>query len=165
MVETRFPRRALPLAIVGVLAATTGLSAEGLGYLFGGGDRFVREAPARGNIPVEDPYKQLELGVRYDRGKGVPQNHGLAAELYHAAAQQGVPEAQYNLGRIYLEGKHLRADMIKAHMWFNLAIARYPHGATEKRRQAVLARAVAEKRMTARQIDEAQQRALDWRPQ
>jgi TPR repeat protein len=115
-------------------------------------------------IPETDARTQLAMGVRYDKGHGVPQNFGLAFAYYRAAAEKGMPEAQYNVGRMYLEGKHVARDLVVAHMWLNLALASYPHGAVEKRRQATLARAVIEKRMTVEQITEAQLLAVSWRP-
>ena len=115
-------------------------------------------------VPPGPPLEHLALGVRYDRGKGVPQNSGVAAAYYFSAAARGVPEAQYNIGRMYLEGKTVARDFVLAHMWFNLAVAAYPRGATEKRRQAILVRAVVEKKMTVEQVSEAQKLALEWRP-
>lgn len=41
------------------------------------------------------------LGVRYWEGLGVKQNTAVAATLLTAAADQGIPEAQYNLGTGY----------------------------------------------------------------
>ena len=47
---------------------------------------------------------QYNLGVMYDKGKGVPQDDAEAVKWYRKAAEQGVAEAQYNLGFMYRNG-------------------------------------------------------------
>lgn len=37
-------------------------------------------------------------GVMYDSSEGVPQDHAEAARWYRKAAEQGDPDAQFNLG-------------------------------------------------------------------
>jgi TPR repeat protein len=39
------------------------------------------------------------------------------------AAEQRNPEAQFNLGVMYEEGRGIAQDRVRAHMWFNLAAA------------------------------------------
>lgn len=46
---------------------------------------------------------QINIGVMYDYGKGVPQDFESAAKWYRAAAHQGHAVAQYNLG-VFLSG-------------------------------------------------------------
>lgn len=48
---------------------------------------------------------QINIGVMYDYGKGVPQNYASAAEWYRAAALQNHVIAQYNYGVFLGEGK------------------------------------------------------------
>ena len=48
---------------------------------------------------------QFNLGVMYDKGIGVPQNHKTAVKWYTLAAKQGNAHAQTNLGLMYDEGK------------------------------------------------------------
>jgi hypothetical protein len=43
---------------------------------------------------------QYNLGVMYDKGRGVPQDHAEAVQWYRKAAEQGDAGAQYNLGLI-----------------------------------------------------------------
>lgn len=45
-----------------------------------------------------DAAAQYNLDVIYAFGRGVPQNFPLAATWYSKSADQGVPDAQYNLG-------------------------------------------------------------------
>jgi hypothetical protein len=47
-----------------------------------------------------DAYAQLNLGAVYDNGLGVGADPVLALYWYRAAADQGVPEAQFNLGHL-----------------------------------------------------------------
>lgn len=45
-----------------------------------------------------DAAAQCVLGVRYEQGKGVPQDYAQAAAWYRKAAEQGDATAQYYLG-------------------------------------------------------------------
>jgi TPR repeat protein len=47
---------------------------------------------------------QFMLGVSLDIGEGVPRNDAMATAWYHKAANQGLKEAQYNLGLSYYFG-------------------------------------------------------------
>jgi TPR repeat protein len=55
-----------------------------------------------------------ELGVKYNFGRGVPQNFGEAARLYKLAADAGLKEAQYNLGVLYHRGDGVELDYADA---------------------------------------------------
>jgi len=61
---------------------------------------------------------QYELGVAYDRGLGVTQNHATAAGWYHRAAEQGLTDAQYNLATLYDEGLGTPRDIGQAREWY-----------------------------------------------
>ena len=61
---------------------------------------------------------QYELGVAYDRGLGVTQNHATAAGWYHRAAEQGLTDAQYNLATLYDEGLGTPRDVGQAREWY-----------------------------------------------
>ena len=61
---------------------------------------------------------QYELGVAYDRGLGVTQNHATAAGWYHRAAEQGLTDAQYNLATLYDEGLGTPRDIELAREWY-----------------------------------------------
>ena len=45
-----------------------------------------------------DADAQYELGIMYAEGRGVPQNDAVAFAWYRQAAEQGVAEAQFNVG-------------------------------------------------------------------
>ena len=64
---------------------------------------------------------QYELGVAYDRGLGVTQNHATAAGWYHRAAEQGLTDAQYNLATLYDAGLGTPRDIMRARKWYGRA--------------------------------------------
>ena len=86
---------------------------------------------------------------------------GEAVRLYRRAADQGVAEAQYNLGLMYDLGQAVPQDRVAAHMWLTLAAARAPEA---MRDQVVTARDAVEEEMTAEQVAEAQRLAREWKP-
>ena len=59
----------------------------------------------------------------YVNGQGVAQDYSEAVRLYRLAAEQGVAEAQANLGLMYVTGQGVAQDMVRAYMWFDLAAA------------------------------------------
>jgi len=88
----------------------------------------------------------------YDEGYGVPQDYAEAVRWYRLAAEQGDALAQNNLGTMYGRGLGVPQDHATAHMWLNIAVANGAEGAAENRD-------IAEGRMTAADISEAQRRA------
>jgi hypothetical protein len=93
-----------------------------------------------------DAKAQNNLGLMYDKGKGVPQDYAEAAWRYRLAADQGNADAQNNLGRMYAKGQGVPQDYVQAHMWFNLA-------ATTGKKSAVSNRDEVAKKMTPAQIE------------
>jgi len=53
---------------------------------------------------TKDQEAQFSLGCAYDDGKGVPKDKKKACEWWRKAAQQGHVEAQYRLGKTYIDG-------------------------------------------------------------
>ena len=104
-----------------------------------------------------DAAAQTYLGVMYQIGQGVPQNHAEAVRWYRKAAKQGNASAQFDLGVMYTKGHGVTQGYVQAHMWFSLAGA-------QGHKQAVKNRDIAAERMTPGQIAEAQRRAAKWRP-
>ena len=102
-----------------------------------------------------DADAQLDLGVRYATGEGVPQDAAEAIRWYRLAAEQGDASAQYNLGVRYGKGEGVPQDYVTAHMWLNLAAATGDEN-VRKAREIVAAS------MTREQIAEAQARAREW---
>lgn len=64
---------------------------------------------------------QINIGVMYDYGKGVPQNFQSAAKWYRAAALQNHVVAQYNYGIFLSEGKVAAEDGEDAMFWLHKA--------------------------------------------
>ena len=61
---------------------------------------------------------QFELGVAFDHGLGVTQNHATAAGWYQRAAEQGLTDAQYNLATLFDEGLGTPRDFERARDWY-----------------------------------------------
>jgi TPR repeat protein len=87
--------------------------------------------------------------VKYDYGQGVVQDYAEAVRWYKLSAAQGLANAQYNLGLMYLQGQGVVQDTIKAHMWFNIAAVKGMKSAVENRN-------IAASKMTREQISQAQ---------
>ena len=68
-----------------------------------------------------DAQAQYNLGVMYDKGRGVPQDYKEAVKWYRLAAEQGVREAQYNLGNKYSKGQGVPQDYKEAVKWYRLS--------------------------------------------
>ena len=100
-------------------------------------------------------YAQYNLTLRYEDGKGVPQDHKEAARLFRKAAGQGHVKAQFNLGLMYVQGQGVKQDYIMAHMYWNIAVVGGNKGAL-KNRDKVTAM------MTTTQIEKAQDLAQEW---
>jgi len=112
-----------------------------------------------------DATAQFNLGVMYGEGQGVPQDDKQAAEWYRRAADQNNAQAQYNLGLWYAtKGEPGSQDYVSAHMWFNLAAARFPTTDTRNRGLAVKNRDVVAGKMSREELDEAQRLAREWKP-
>ena len=97
---------------------------------------------------------QFDLGVKYDYGLGVVQDHKEAAKWYRLAAEQGHTRAQYGLGAMYISGQDVIQEYMMAHMWFNIA-------ASGGNANAAKHRDILAKRMTAADISKAQQLARE----
>ncbi|MFT6908978.1 MAG: TPR repeat protein [Oleiphilaceae bacterium] len=68
-----------------------------------------------------DAPAQFNLGIMYDKGKGVAQDDKQAAIWYRKAAEQGHALAQYNLGIVYANGEGVPQDDKQAVMWYRRA--------------------------------------------
>jgi TPR repeat protein len=115
--------------------------------------RWLKRAAEHGH-----PDAQRQLGMRYFRGEGVPQNHSEAASWYIRATQQGDVPALSMAGALYWLGQGVPQDFVEAHKWYNLAAAemgpRYDDGGDRDKVAA---------KMTPAQVAEAQARAARWK--
>ena len=57
----------------------------------------------------------------YANGKGVEQSDEEAVKWFKIAADNGLPEAQYSLGKMYLCGKGIGHSKREAVRWFIIA--------------------------------------------
>jgi TPR repeat protein len=124
-------------------------------------------------------------------GQGVPQDYAEAVKWYRKAADQGLAEAQYNLGSCYAKGQGVPKDLAEMVKWYRkaadqgLAQAQYRLGlcyldgqgvprdvqaymwldlAGQTLEQARKMRDEVGSKMTPQQIAEAQKLSRDWEP-
>ena len=138
-----------------------------------------------------DAKAQVNLGLMYDNGEGVPQDDAEAVRWYRLAAEQGNADAQVNLGVMYDVGQGVPQDYAEAVRWYRLAAeqgdadaqvnlgAMYGNGegvpqdyvqahmwsnlaAAQGNTIAVGNRDINAKKMTPAQIAEAQKLAREW---
>jgi uncharacterized protein len=108
-----------------------------------------------------DTRAQFSLGLMYNEGVGVPQNHTEAMKWYRRAADQGHPMAQFFLGLMYAYGEGVPQDYVRAHMWFNLAATAET---AERRLLPAENRDLVARKMTPTEIAEAEKLASEWKP-
>ena len=59
----------------------------------------------------------------YDNSQGsAKQDLAEAAQWFHKAAEQGLAEAQYQLGKMYHHGKGVSQDLLQATKWYCKAL-------------------------------------------
>ena len=109
---------------------------------------------------------QYLLGVMFQLGEIVPQDHAEAAKWVYRAADQGLAVAQFVLGEMYASGQGVPEDIVRAHMWLNLSEAQAAQieGGQKLARDAQEMRDALAGAMTPAQIAEAQQLAREWKP-
>ncbi len=84
----------------------------------------LTETPSTANQRAAEPTDataQYNLGVRYQRGQGVPQDYAEAMKWFRKAADQGNSEAQFNLGVMYADGQGVPQDHAAATTWYRKA--------------------------------------------
>ena len=113
--------------------------------------RRFRAAAEHGNAAAQN-----QLGVLFNRGRGVPQDYIEAVRWWHLSADRGNAIAQCNLGIMYSYGQGVKQDEVLAHMWFNLAAARGSREARKRRDN------IATWRMSHKQVLDAQLLAAEF---
>ena len=68
-----------------------------------------------------DAVAQLNLGVSYNYGRGVPQDYAEALKWYRKAADQGQVNAEGNLATLYANGQGAPKDFVEAGKWYRKA--------------------------------------------
>jgi uncharacterized protein len=110
--------------------------------------------------PLGDARAQTYLGYMFANGKGVPQNHMVAAGWYRCASQQGFPAAQYLLGLMYDKGQGVPQDYVIAYALLDLAVA----GAGREREHWVRIRDAVASKLSLIERNRAQQLAFESPP-
>src|ERR1700735_291832 len=64
-----------------------------------------------------DAKAQVQLGLAYATGDGIPQNEAESVKWFRKAADQGEPHAQYNLAAMYVQGLGVSKDDVEAAKW------------------------------------------------
>ena len=78
--------------------------------------RVCRRAAEQGHASA-----QSNLGVKYAKGEGVPQDAAEAVKWFRRAAEQGHAGAQSNLGVNYANGEGVPQDLAEAVKWYRRA--------------------------------------------
>jgi len=104
------------------------------------------------------PIGQRNLGVAYARGNGVARDDGEALKWLLSAAYLRDAIAEEWVGAFYEQGRGgLVPDLVAAHMWYTLALARDPQRSSAK----TSGERVAAK-LSPAQLAEAQNKARQW---
>lgn len=129
---------------------------------FGEGARAFKEgdfkrafAIARVEAKKGDALAQTYLGVMYQFGQGTRKNPKEALRWYKKAAHQGQTQAQINVGALYATGEGVQNNYVEALKWFIIA-AQSPGTVAPQNR------ALAERKMTKKQIAHAKRDARAW---
>jgi uncharacterized protein len=104
-----------------------------------------------------DPAAQLNMGLLYLDGKGVPQDPTEASRWFRRAAEQGNAAAQHNLGAMYATGQGVRRDYVEAYKWMNICAASGNAG-------CVTQRDLLAKKLKPAQVTQAQRMATEFTP-
>ena len=78
-------------------------------------------AKIRARANKGDAVAQVWLGLRYEKGHGVPQDYDQARQWYEKAAAQGDALAQFQLGYLYAQGHGVPQDYVQAVKWYEKA--------------------------------------------
>ncbi len=99
---------------------------------------------------------QSGLGTLYYTGSGVTKDFARARELFVAAAQKNVPQAQMFLSLMYRRGDGVRQSYLIAYMWCDIAISAGHEGAS------YVIQTIAEY-LSSEEVLEAQRLSAEWR--
>ena len=134
------------------------LYAEGNGVTQNDATAFMwfQRAANQGNAAA-----QYNVGASYAAGTGVEKSDADAIRWFRRAADQGMAFAQLNLGLLYAAGNGVAQDNVEALKWLEIAFRGLPAGGA--RMDVAHAMQDVGAKMTSDQIDEAKQRAREWK--
>ena len=104
---------------------------------------------------------QLNLGLLYSSGKGVPADPAKAVQQFQMAANQGDGQAQYQLATSFAAGAGVRADPFRAYQWLSIAKASLD-GKDPAASLAAEKLKDLERQLSPAEIARAKQAAADW---
>lgn len=150
------------IIIIASISLLALLAEHGKAYSKGIDNNLIKRAE-QGDVEA-----QFDLAVMYQLGQGVAQNYKEALKWYRFAAMQDHDLSQNNLAAMYYEGQGVAQNFVMAHKWANLAARQHQWDPLrEKKTIGFLMhefRNKIEKKMTAKQIAEAQELARNWKP-
>lgn len=100
---------------------------------------------------------QFNLGWMHANGEGVEQDATEAVRWYRKAAEQDHAQGQLNLGWMYANGQGVEKDYVSAYFYYALAARTDPNAARNRDN--------LKRKMSPRQIAEAQRLVREWKPQ
>ena len=106
-----------------LLAASSSVAADFAAGVeaYGRGDYAAALREFRPLAEQGDAAAQVNLGIMYDNGDGVPEDDRQAVFWYRKAAEQGNTAAQVNLGLVYANGDGVPEDDRQAVFWWRKA--------------------------------------------
>ena len=87
-------------AVAGFLLAVTPASDQDYDTTRHAAERWYRKSAEQGAAAA-----QVDLGISYNAGVGVPQNYVEAVAWYRRSAEQGLASAQFDIGEMYERGE------------------------------------------------------------
>src|SRR5262245_51286937 len=114
-------------AVAATLIFAVGFAGSGAAGLGDGAAAYARGDYAtalrmwRPSADQGDAIAQNNLGVMYEKGRGVPQDYAAAVSWYRKAADQGYGPSQYNLGVMYAHSNGVPQDYAAAVSWYRKA--------------------------------------------
>lgn len=78
-------------------------------------------SPLGNPAQIGDPKAQVEMGLKYELGTGVPKDRASAMKCYLRAAEEGYAPGQYYLGLAYRDGLGTPKDQSEAAKWLRKA--------------------------------------------
>ena len=98
----------------------------------------------------------------YANGEGVPEDDAKAVYWWRKAAEQGVADAQTNLGLMHANGEGVPEDDVQAYAWFSIAVAQGYEEAKKNKDIVKKEMTRVKKEMTREQFAEAQKLSSEY---
>ena len=106
-----------------------------------------------------DSEAMLWLGIKFDSGRDLPQDHVQATEWYRKAADLGLGSGMFFVGVAYWSGRGVTQNFVEAYKWLDLASK---HGNDAERERSIGARDSLARVMSPEMINRARSLEADW---